>query len=316
MRFSLRLACFAAALLVPAAASAAGLPIASKSIVIKNKDAEISIKFPQTGNKAIDSVLSDYANHSAALFRTYKPDFANNDHQYELDTTFQIARNDGAMFAVVFTEYSDTGGAHPNSDYRTFNFLLPDGAEVFLPEIVDGQRGLNRIAKLASADLIATVGTGPDALSDKETIVGGTAPVADNFKDFVWLPNKLHLYFPPYQVASYAAGPQEATIPLAKMKDVIRPDWRAPAPSFDCAKAATGIEKAICADAVLARLDRQTAETYQVTLRNAYEPTAQAPLRQAQRDWQALRDKTCIGPAPGPCLLKLYRSRLAVLRKP
>ena len=316
MRLSLSVLAFAAALLVPVALSAAALPVAKKVIVFKNKDSDISVAYPQTGNKAIDAALAAYTRQSADLFKTYRPDFANNDHQYQLETTYAVERNDGRMFAVVFTEYSDTGGAHPNSDYKTFNFLLPDGAQVFLPEILAGSRGLDAVSRLAIARLIKDIGTGPDTLSDPDTIKSGAGPSADNFKNFVWLPTKLHIYFPPYQVAAYAAGPQEVTIPLSVLKDVIRADWRSPAPSFDCAKAATPIEHAICADAALARLDRQVAETYQTVLRNAYEPTAQEQVRQVQRAWVATRNKACATGDIGPCLTKLYRARLAVLSKP
>ena len=301
--------------LFAAPAAAAGLPVAAKAIVLKTKAQDISVKYPQTGNAAIDRVLAEYARHAVALFKTYLPQEDGNDRAYTLDTTYTVERNDGAMFAVLFTEYTDTGGAHPNSNYAAFDFLLPDGAQLFLPEILDGPRGLKRLSDLVAAELLKTIGTGDDAMSDKDTIAMGTGPVADNFKDFVWLPGKLHLYFPPYQVAAYAAGPQEAFIPLARLKDVIRPDWRAPAPSFDCAKAATSVEKAICADAALARLDRQVAEAWQVGMRNAYEPTAQAKLRQEQRDWLARRNAACAGPAPGACLTTLYRARLAVLGK-
>ena len=294
----------------------AGLPLAKKVITVKNKDAEISVAYPRTGNKAIDAVLTAYAQQSVALFKTYHPDFANTDHQYELDTTYVVERNDARIFAVVFTEYSDTGGVHPNSDYRTFNFLLPDGAQVFLPEILDGPNGIDRLSRLTIAKLIKDIGTGPEAASDADSIKSGAGPSAENFRNFVWLPSKLHLYFPPYQVASYASGPQETTIPLQALKDVIRTDWRAPAPSFDCTKAATSIEHAICADAGLARLDRQVAEAYQSALHNAYEPTAQEQLRQVQRIWIATRNKACAGTAPGPCLTKYYRGRLAALTKP
>ena len=298
------------------AASAAGLPVAAKALAFKDKAISISVKYPQTGNKAIDAVLADYARKSVAAFKTYEPDVTDGDHAYELDTTYSVERNDGKMFAVLFTIYADTGGAHPNSDYAAFGFLLPDGAQVFLPEIVDGSRGIKRIADLVAADLLRRIGTGDDAMSDKDTIAMGTAPAADNFKHFVWLPDRLHIFFPPYQVAAYAAGPQDAYIPLAKLKDVIRSDWRSPAPSFDCVKAATVVEKAICADAPLARLDRQTAEAYQTALHNAYEPNAQAKLRQEQRDWLAKRNAACGGPAPGACLTKFYRDRLAVFDRP
>jgi uncharacterized protein YecT (DUF1311 family) len=316
-QMSIRLAALYLALTVFAlgSASAAGLPVAQKVVVFKDKKIDASVKYPQTGNRVIDAALADYARKSVADFKTFETDMDEQDRQYMLETSYTVQRNDGKMFAVLFTVYEDTGGAHPNTDYATFNFLLPGGTQVYLGEILDGQRGIKHVADLAQAELMRTIGTGTESLSDKETIAMGTGPIADNFKDFVWEPGKLHIYFPPYQVAAYAAGPQEITIPLAKLKDVIRPDWRAPAASFDCARAATVIEHAICADAALARLDRQAAEAYQAALRNAYEPTAQAKLRQEQRDWLAKRNTPCASGAPAACLTKFYRDRLAALVK-
>jgi peptidoglycan-N-acetylglucosamine deacetylase len=298
-----------------ASASAAGLAVAKKAMTLKNKQVDISIEYPQTGNAKIDAAIRRYADASFKWFAASKPDDDGNTNAYMLQTTYSVERNDGKVFAVLFTEYTDMGGAHPNSDYHTLDFLLPDGAQIFLPEIVDGQRGLKRVSELVAADLLKRIGSGAEAMSDKDTIAMGTGPQADNFKDFVLLPDKLHIFFPPYQVASYAAGPQDAFIPLAKLKDVTRPDWRAPAASFDCAKAASVIEHAICADAALARLDRQTAEAYQVALKNAYEPAAQEKVRQEQRDWIAKRNKACGGAAPSACLSKFYTDRLAVLLK-
>jgi len=284
-------------------------------MTLKNKQVDIAIEYPQTGNAKIDAAIRRYADASFKWFAASKPEDDGNTNAYMLQTTYSVERNDGKVLAILFTEYTDMGGAHPNSDYHTLDFLLPDGAQVFLPEIVDGQRGLKRISDLAAAGLLKSIGTGSDALSDKDTIAMGTGPQADNFKDFVLLPDKLHVFFPPYQVAAYAAGPQEITIPFAKLKDVMRPDWRAPAASFDCTKAATVIEHAICADAALARLDRQTAEAYQVAIKNAYEPAAQEKVRQEQRAWLARRNAACNGSAPGACLTKFYTDRLAVLVK-
>jgi hypothetical protein len=253
------------ALLVPlalASASAAGLPLAKKSMALKNKQVDISIEYPQTGNAKIDAAIRRYADASFKWFAASNTDDDANQNAYMLQTTYTVERNDGKVLAILFTEYTDMGGAHPNSDYHTLDFLLPDGAQIFLPEIVDGNRGLRRVSDVASAELLRTIGTGAEAMSDKDTIAMGAGPQADNFKDFVLLPDRLHIFFPPYQVAAYAAGPQEVFIPFARLKDVMRPDWRAPAASFDCAKAASVIEHAICADAMLARLDRQTAEAY------------------------------------------------------
>jgi hypothetical protein len=304
-----------AVLLPLAVASAAGLPVAKKALTLKNKRVDISIQYPQTGNGKIDAAIRRYADGSFRQFAASNPDDDGNTNAYTLETTYEVERNDGQVFAVLFTEYTDMGGAHPNSDYHTLDFLLPDGAQVFLPEIVEGPRGLKRVSELVTADLIKTIASGNEPMSDKDTIQQGTGPAADNFKDFVLLPDKIHFFFPPYQVAAYAAGPQESSIPLVRLKDALRPDWRAPAASFDCKKAASAIEHAICADAMLARLDRQTAEAYQVAIKNAYEPAAQEKVRQEQRAWIAKRNAACGGGAPAPCLTKFYNDRLAALLK-
>ena len=296
-------------------ADADGLLVARKSIVIKTSDIDVSVQYPQTGNRAIDSAVLAWARQAVDAFKQSAVDKDPKEDAYTMEVTYQVERNDGQMFAVVFTQSAYAGGAHPNSDYATLDFLLPDGAQVFLPEIMDGSRGIARISQLAIATLDRTIGSGPDAASDPETIAGGARPLADNFKHFVWLPNRLHIYFPPYQVASYAAGPQDVMIPLSALRDVIRPDWRAPAPSFDCRKAASMIEHAICSDAAVARLDRQVAEIYQTKMHYAYQPADKQNLLQSQRDWVALRNHTCVGALAVPCLTKFYRDRLAVLNK-
>jgi uncharacterized protein YecT (DUF1311 family) len=287
------------------------VPVAKKTLAVKNKDIEASIQYPQTGNKAIDGVITRYVWDTMTAFKGDTKGKEASESAYTLDVSYKVERNDEKMFGVVFTEYTDTGGAHPNSNIVTLNFLQPDGAQVFLPEIVNGQRGIDRVSALARADLLKRIGTGPDAASDPDTITSGAAPLAGNFAAFIWLPDRLHIYFPAYQVASYAAGPQESFIRLGALKDVIRSDWRAPQASFDCRKAASSIEHAVCADASLARLDRQVAEAYQAKLKNAYEDKEKGTVRQAQRDWLGLRDKTC-GVAAA-CLAKAYHDRLATL---
>ncbi|MES2036094.1 MAG: hypothetical protein V4466_18150 [Pseudomonadota bacterium] len=59
-------------------------------------------------------------------------------------------------------------------------------------------------------------------------------------------------------------------------------------PSFDCAKAATPVEKAICANPELARLDRQMAAAYAAAV--AITPTP-VSLRAGQRDFLAERSR-------------------------
>ncbi|MDD1017399.1 lysozyme inhibitor LprI family protein [Pseudomonas sp. TNT2022 ID1048] len=80
------------------------------------------------------------------------------------------------------------------------------------------------------------------------------------------------------------------------------------ASSFDCAKAASASEKAICADPYTAGLDSQLGKAWTATLAEAKDPKA---LRLGQREWLKQRDQC---QADLGCLRSQYLSRLMVLR--
>ncbi len=79
------------------------------------------------------------------------------------------------------------------------------------------------------------------------------------------------------------------------------------AAGFDCAKAASPTEKAICADAGLSKLDGQLAAAWKAALTKGGDT---AVLKTAQRKWLKQRDQ-CGGDAA--CVGDRYRERLASL---
>jgi len=99
------------------------------------------------------------------------------------------------------------------------------------------------------------------------------------------------------------------------LRDVRRADPRAPVASFDCARAVTPDEKAICADVTLARLDRAVAETWSSQLRNENDPPRKTALKTQQVAWLNLRGTRCHGEQAAriACLTALYSARLAAL---
>ena len=128
------------------------------------------------------------------------------------------------------------------------------------------------------------------------------------------LKREIVIHFDPYQVAGHADGPQQAHIPLDKVKDVMRTDWRAPQPSFDCAKARSAIEHAVCADVALARLDRDVSEEFlhrtMVDADHAFIERTKAE----QTAWLRQRDHDCArAPNLKTCLTASYNARLKVL---
>jgi len=86
------------------------------------------------------------------------------------------------------------------------------------------------------------------------------------------------------------------------------------AASFDCAKAGTPTEKAICKDPAISRLDDQVAAAFKTA--QGLWPTGNWPafIRSEQRWWLKDRDRIC--KADVPCLKEDYERRLTFLTHP
>ena len=62
------------------------------------------------------------------------------------------------------------------------------------------------------------------------------------------------------------------------------------AASFDCKKAKTEIEKTVCGDAALSKLDEELGRAYKRALAGASSPE---PLRREQANWLKNRNTVC-----------------------
>ena len=292
----------------------AQLTVTDKAILRTGK-LKLEIHYPQTGRAEIDKRFAKQAQDFAA-------DGDLNDTSEGANSgsmSYRIKRNDAQMFSVeVETGSYYAGHAHPMPDINTYNFLMPEAAQAGLSDFVTGQQGLERVRDLAVADLNRQLQWNQTKLKARESW----------FQNFVWGLDALELTFPPYAVAGYAQGTLVVKIPLAKLADVIRPHPRTPAASFDCAAAKSRIEKAICSDAELARLDRRVADIYgddydshrDVPPVLANETAAQKLSREVaqryhdrtvawQRGWLARRDKACAN-ASVDCLKASYFAHL------
>jgi len=87
-------------------------------------------------------------------------------------------------------------------------------------------------------------------------------------------------------------------------------------PSFDCAKAASATEKAICADSRLATADRAMTAAY-ATLKPRLGEGAKQELANDQAQWIAVRDRVCGADSAGltKCLGERYAERTKSLEK-
>jgi uncharacterized protein YecT (DUF1311 family) len=309
-----------AALCVCVALAGVGVaaPLKIEKRVIKEEGATytIDITYPRTGKPAIDGPIQTWAKEVERAFRAQMQEMGGTPGPWNVEVGYEIARNDDAMFAVQFSESGYTGGAHGYGLTRTFTFLQPDGMEVELPELFTVQ-GVKRISDISIAQ-ITKARSGPEGMTDADWIRRGAGPNARNYRSFVLKPSELVVFFDAYQVAAYAAGPQEARIPFAQIRDTLRRDPRAPAASFDCGAARSDVEQAICSSRDLVRLDRHVGEAYTEKLSWAEDDAARRTIRQGQREWLQRRDGVCLraGQPLVACLTDSYRRRLQALEEP
>jgi uncharacterized protein YecT (DUF1311 family) len=85
--------------------------------------------------------------------------------------------------------------------------------------------------------------------------------------------------------------------------------------SYDCAKAAKEIERAICYSPAIAALDVELGAIYEERLRSL-PPDKKATLQEGQRAWLAQREIQCVVYKWwNDCLSELYTKRIAELRR-
>ncbi len=85
----------------------------------------------------------------------------------------------------------------------------------------------------------------------------------------------------------------------------------AQAASFDCAKASHAVEKLVCANPTLSKLDEDLAQAFKQRLALVLDKTA---LRGQQKDWNGVLRSRCAKGCPAAEIEQQYRDQIAALR--
>jgi hypothetical protein len=189
--------------------------------------ASVAEKAGEVMEKALSEDIAQYK-HDANLDTLTPEDVQTQglgvDRKYAFGASYELYQSTSTA-SYVFTIYEDTLGAHPNTFYQTFTFnqqgTLLTLADLFKP----GAQYLPVLSKLAYAGVVAqlTEKTGTKPTSDMlDTARIGTEPSPEALQFFYLDKNVLHLLFPPYQVAAYAAGSFDVPIARATLSAIVR----------------------------------------------------------------------------------------------
>ena len=223
-----------------------GVEIISKQIREKNKKLkyEVAVVYPQlTGSvdpnyEKFNQTVRSLINRKVSDFKKEMTPTADDEPAPEnpasdeslgsdiaIGYTVALAKDDLIDIEFTVSSYS-AGAAHPNSYTEVVNFDLKNGkllklADLFLPK--------SKYLQTLSAYCIQALKKqakeqGADALVDDDWIKRGAAAELTNYDNWNITKKGLGITFDPYQVAAYAAGPQNVLVPYSALKEIAKPD--------------------------------------------------------------------------------------------
>lgn len=172
-----------------------------------------------------DTIVTDVINEMRSEYSAFFADdtlYGMSAH-WSLSGDYEELWRAESIVSMVYTLSTYTGGAHPNSFYRTFTFDLEDEREVLLADLfnTDLETALGTIAPLVQADLREQMGE----WAEGAWIEDGAGPDPLNYGNWAIDDSSLYFFFPPYQVAAYAAGSFRVALPLESISALLAPEF-------------------------------------------------------------------------------------------
>lgn len=140
-----------------------------------------------------------------------------------LEGNYEIYRNDAIIFSVAHEYYVYiSGAAHPNTYTATFNWDFEK--EIEWVDVISGDQDIPLIlSEMVKPRLYEMLETDENVVDD--WIEEGAGPDAANFDNFTITSESIVIYFDPYEVAAYAAGPQKVEIPFEDLGVLLNPGF-------------------------------------------------------------------------------------------
>ncbi len=215
--------------LVLAGVALARIQVTSPKIAETKPRYSIEIVYPRVlipGNhkvtRRINEILDREAHAQAASFRKdfneSGKDLPAETPPWTLNSSFAEEYQTERLLVFLQSGYLYTGGAHGMPLLDAFIFDLTSGkrvtmADLYLPGYLEVLSRYTRQKLQANQDLIG----------EKDWIITGTEPKAENFTVVFPTAQGIRVVFPPYQVAAYASGSPEVLVPYSELSRLARP---------------------------------------------------------------------------------------------
>ncbi|MDD4376481.1 MAG: DUF4163 domain-containing protein [Clostridia bacterium] len=184
----------------------------------------IEAKYPITSNddvnKSLDNVvLTEINDYIILVEETGATPAFSEDNRYPFIVDYTTYSYLDKIKSFVFDIYGFTGGAHGFSNTITKTYDLESGKAYSIDDVVTDLSKFTEIVRENIKNELSLRGE----IVDEEWITMGTD--SDSLEKFSLSENGLTMYFPPYQVASYASGTIICNIPFESMQDILSPEF-------------------------------------------------------------------------------------------
>lgn len=178
----------------------------------QNEEAEtytIDVQYPQFGITSIDADIKSKTDAALAEFRLLPPNPPESaTPKNEFTGTYEdvYIGEDVISFRLILSQY--TGGAHPMTIFSGLTYDRATGGQL-LQQDAFAMLGMSveDVSSSATAQLQETLG---DSFFEE-----GASTNPENFSSYIVSTDTVTFIFQPYQVAPYAAGPQEVSFERA-----------------------------------------------------------------------------------------------------
>ncbi|WP_460994851.1 DUF3298 and DUF4163 domain-containing protein [Spirosoma harenae] len=165
--------------------------------------------------------LAKAANLFAMDYEAMRKDIGNLGGCWELETTADTVHVSPKALTVKVETYAYTGGAHPNSNLAFYTFDRETGRILTLNDMV--------------ADTTALLGVLETAFRQQQNLLPKANLEEQGYflrDGHFFLPanvgtgrNGMIFYYNSYEIAAYAVGPIQVTVPYEKLNGILRDDW-------------------------------------------------------------------------------------------
>ncbi|WP_461104938.1 DUF3298 and DUF4163 domain-containing protein [Spirosoma koreense] len=164
-------------------------------------------------------------NKAASLFATdyeaMRKDLRTLGGCWELKTSADTLHANAKTLTVRFETYAYTGGAHPNANLSFYNFDRETGRMLTLADMVTDTTALLGAVEKAfrsQQELQPQVNLEEQGYFLRDGHFFLPANVGMNQEGLVF-------YYNPYEIAAYAVGPIQVTVPYAQLNGILRDEW-------------------------------------------------------------------------------------------